>query len=139
MEKIALHAYLMFDGNCREAIHFYQGVFGGEVTLMTFGEVDGSCPAAMRDRVMHAMLRGGEIELMASDSMDDMPLGVGKINIALSGADEANLTKKFEQLSEGGQIIVPLGKQVWGDIFGCFADQYNVNWMVNINLAPRDM
>jgi len=42
MEKIDLNPYLMFDGNCREALEFYQAIFGGELNVMTYGDMDGS-------------------------------------------------------------------------------------------------
>lgn len=132
MEKISLNAYLFFDGNCREAMKFYQSVFGGKLELQTFGEVDDSCPAAMKDSIMHASLMGGEAELMASDNPGPDPLGTGKISLALSGYDEEKLRKMFDDLSVGGKVTMPLEKQVWGDFFGVFTDRYGVSWMINI-------
>ncbi|MNY54220.1 hypothetical protein D3C86_1900640 [compost metagenome] len=99
---------------------------------MTFGDVDGSCPAAIRDKIMHATLMGGEVEFMGSDSPQDGPLGNGKVQLSLSGFDEASLRKKYELLSNGGTIVVPMDKQVWGDIFGAFQDKFGVNWMVDV-------
>lgn len=135
MKKMDLNAYLMFDGNCREALAFYHNIFGGELNVMTYGDMDGSCPDGMRDHVMHGTLMGGEIELMAGDAPDGMPLGAGKINLSLSGFDEPTLRSKYEALSKNGIIAVPLDRQMWGDIFGAFQDQYGVGWMVNIRTA----
>ncbi len=132
MEKIDLHPYLMFEGNCRDAMEFYQRIFGGDLQFMTYGDMDGSCPDAMKNQIMHSTLMGEEVELMAGDNPQETPLGAGKINLSLSGFNEANLRSKFEALSEGGQILVPLDKQMWGDIFGCFTDRFGVDWMVNI-------
>ncbi|MBO9613435.1 MAG: glyoxalase/bleomycin resistance/extradiol dioxygenase family protein [Dyadobacter sp.] len=133
MEKAVLHPYLMFEGNCREAMEFYKGIFGGELNMMTFGQVDNSCPVAIRDHIMHASLMGGEVDFMASDSPQPGPLAGDKIQLSLSGFDEANLRKKFEQLSEGAiTITVPMEKQVWGDIFGAFKDKYGIDWMIDV-------
>ncbi|MDR6804461.1 PhnB protein [Dyadobacter sp. BE34] len=132
MEKAVLHPYLMFEGNCREAMEFYKGIFGGELNMMTFGQVDNSCPAAIRDHIMHASLMGGEIDFMACDTPKPGPLGGDKIQLSLSGFDEANLRNKFAQLSEGGTITVPMEKQVWGDIFGAFKDKYGIDWMIDV-------
>lgn len=134
MEKTALHPYLMFEGNCREAMEFYQGIFGGELSMMTFGQVDDSCPAAMRDHIMHSSLMGGEIEFMGGDSPQPGPLGSDKIQLSLSGFDEAGLRSKFDQLSPGGTVTVPMDKQVWGDIFGAFKDRYGVDWMIDVRV-----
>lgn len=133
MENITLDAYLFFDGNCREAMEFYQQAFGGKLEIKTFGEADDSCPKAMKDKIMHARLADGEVNLMASDHPDSAPLGTGKITLALGGTDEQKLRKIFNDLSAGGNIGNPLEKQMWGDIYGDLTDKFDVNWMVNIS------
>jgi PhnB protein len=135
MEKISLHPYLLFDGNCKAALEFYQGIFGGELHTMRYGDMDDSCPAGIRDHIMHGTLMGGEIDFMAGDAPQGTPLGAGKINLSLSGFDEANLRGKFEALSAGGTIVVPFERQMWGDIFGAFEDQFGIHWMVNARAA----
>lgn len=132
MNSVELTPYLFFDGNCREAIKFYHSIFGGNLTIQTFGEIDNSCPEAMKDRVMHANIMGGEVEFFASDSMDSSPLGSGRISMTLHGTDEEKLRELFEKLGKGGKIRVPIEKQVWGDLYGDLTDKYEVNWMVNI-------
>lgn len=134
MENITCNAYLFFDGNCREAMKFYQGVFGGELQMQTFGEVDKSCPDALKDSIMHARLTGGDIVLMASDNPDrSRELGTGKIHLALGGSDEEKLRRVFDTLGVGGKVGVPLEKQVWGDIYGDLRDKHGINWMINIS------
>lgn len=133
MENVTLDAYLFFDGNCREAMQFYQKAFGGELEIKPFGEADDNAPAEKKDQVMHARLSGGAVNLMASDGMEPDKLGTGKISLALSGTDEEKLRKIFNQLSKDGNIIHPLEKQFWGAIYGDFIDKYNVRWMVNIS------
>jgi PhnB protein len=81
-----LNPYLQFDGNAREAMEFYQSVFGGDLKVNTFGEF-GSPDPAIADKVMHAMLttdRG--YTLMASDTAPGMPYQPGgNITCSLSG------------------------------------------------------
>lgn len=132
MGNLSLNPYLFFDGNCREAMKFYQGIFGGALQMQTFGEVDNSCPVAMKDRIMHASLMGGEVNFMGSDGPGNLPLGAGKVSLALSGSEEQKLRKIFEDLGKGGKINMPLEKQVWGDIYGDLTDKFHVTWMVNI-------
>ena len=134
MENITCNAYLFFDGNCREAMNFYQSVFGGTLNIQTYGEVDKSCPDAMKDNIMHARLSGGAILLMASDDPgSNRQLGTGKIQLALGGNDEEKLRRIFDALSTGGKVGVKLEKQMWGDIYGDLRDQYDIQWMVNIS------
>lgn len=135
MQPIALQPYLMFDGNCRVALEFYRQIFGGDLNMMTYGDMDNSCPAGMRDHIMHATLMGEQISFMAGDAPQGVTLGTGKINLSLSGSDEPELRSKYEALSKGGKVQVPLAKQMWGDIFGAFQDQFGIYWMVNIRPA----
>ncbi|QEC53844.1 PhnB protein [Anseongella ginsenosidimutans] len=133
MKEVSLNAYLLFDGNCREAMVFYQQLFGGELKMQTYGEVNHSCPAATKDSIMHASLMGGDIDLMASDDPEAGPQGRGKISLALGGTNEEKLRRMFDGLAEGGKIIVPLRREVWGDIFGVVNDKFGINWMMNIS------
>ncbi len=133
MANLSLDAYLFFDGNCREAMEFYKRVFGGTLDMQTYGEVPGDTPGKekMKDKIIHAALRGGDITLMGSDS--DKHLGIGKIELSISGEDEAKLRKIFEGLSADGKVRSPLEKAFWGDTFGALTDKFGTEWMVNIN------
>jgi len=127
-----LNPYVSFDGNARQAMEYYQSVFGGELTVSTFGEFGMPDPAAA-DRVMHAMLVTDDgLALMGADTppgMDFTPGGA--ITISLSGED-SQLRDYWEKLSDGGTVAMPLEKQVWGDEFGQCTDKFGVPWMVNI-------
>ena len=110
-----LNPYLQFSGNARDAMEFYKTVFGGELTVSTFGEFGGD-DAAIADQVMHAQLeteRG--FTLMASDP----PPGAGRAEsngaISLSGEDGDELRDYWQKLSAGGTVVTPLEKQMWGD------------------------
>jgi len=128
-----LNPYLAFDGNAKEAMEFYKDVFGGELRINTFGEYGNPDPA-MADKTMHAQLEGGNVTLMASDSPPEMGRKVGdNISLSLSGEDGDQLRGYWEKLSNGGQVTMPLEKQVWGDEFGMLTDRFGVPWMVNIN------
>ena len=131
-----LNPYLTFDGNAREAMEFYRSVFGGELTIATFGEFGGGDPA-VADKVMHANLHtSADYTLMASDRAPGMPFNQGNnITVSLSGDDGDGLREYWEKLSDGGTISVPLEKQMWGDEFGQCTDRFGVPWMVNIGKA----
>lgn len=134
MSNIQLDAYLFFQGNCAEAMEFYKGVFGGELTMSKVSDTPGDFPGKeeRKDQIMHASLKGGAINLMASDS-PQASAKAAKIELSISGSDEATLRKIFDGLAAGGKIKVPLEKQFWGDVYGGVTDKYNIDWMVNIN------
>ncbi len=133
MDTVTLDAYLFFEGNCREAMEFYKGVFGGKLDMQTYDEVPGDMPGKkeMKGKIIHARLMGGDVSLMASDTQDKT-LGAGKIELSLSGFDEERLRKVFDGLSSGGKVKSPLKKEYWGDTFGSLRDKFGVDWMVNI-------
>ncbi|MFJ8437069.1 VOC family protein [Kitasatospora sp. NPDC094019] len=132
-----LNPYITYNGDARQALEFYQQVFGGELNLNTYGDF-GAGEGPGGDRIMHGMLTtGGGITLMAADNppgTDQAP--GGNISVSLSGEDEAELRGYWEKLSGGGSVAVPMDKQMWGDIFGMCTDRFGVTWLVNIN-QPR--
>ena len=128
-----LNPYINFDGDAREAMEFYRDVLGGELVINTFGEY-GSDDPAIADKTMHAQLESDlGFTLMASDSMPDQPATPGgNISVSLSGEEGDKLRGYWEKLSDGGNVMMPLEKQMWGDEFGMCTDRFGVPWMVNI-------
>jgi PhnB protein len=136
-----LNPYLSFRDNARQAMEFYQTVFGGKLDISTFGDVPDVAKNHDVDdsQVMHAMLEGDHgIILMGADTPPEMPLPEqSAISVSLSGDDEGLLTRWWEQLSGSGQVTVPLEKAPWGDSFGMCVDQFGVSWLVNIAGSPE--
>ncbi|OLB66939.1 MAG: hypothetical protein AUI10_01270 [Actinobacteria bacterium 13_2_20CM_2_72_6] len=129
-----LNPYLSFTDNARPAMEFYRSVFGGELTVSTFGEMGEQDPV-QASKLMHAQLETpGGYTLMASDTPPGMEHNPGtNITISLSGDDADALRGYWEKLSAGGTVSVPLEKQMWGDEFGACVDQFGIPWMVNIS------
>jgi PhnB protein len=128
-----LNPYISFRNNARQAMEFYKDVFGGNLTLNTFGEYgDPNAPGA--DGIMHGQLNTDNgFTLMAADTPPGMEHNPGdNITISLSGDDEQELRGYWDKLSQGGTVAVPLEKQMWGDLFGQCTDQFGIPWMVNI-------
>lgn len=131
---IALHPYLNFPGNAREAMEFYQSIFGGELVVSTFGEA-GMGDDMPADGTMHAHLETPAFSIMASDAMPgaEATWGGTRNYLSLVGDDAETMTGWFEKLAESGSVGMPLEKQVWGDTFGICMDKYGLEWMVNIS------
>jgi PhnB protein len=128
-----LNPYISFDGNARQALEFYQGVFGGELKVNTFGEF-GQPDSPDADKIMHGQLDSPSgYCLMAADTPQGMQHTPGdNITISLSGDEGDELRGYWGQLSEGGSISVPMEKQMWGDEFGMCVDRFGIGWMVNV-------
>jgi PhnB protein len=128
-----LNPYISFDDSARQAMEFYRDVFGGNLTMNTFGEFgQGDSPDA--DKIMHSQLETDMgFTLMASDTPAGMQRNPGDtITISLSGDDADSLRGYWEKLSDGGTVTMPLEKQMWGDEFGMCTDKFGIPWMVNV-------
>jgi PhnB protein len=128
-----LNPYISFGDNARQAMEFYKGVFGGTLSLNTFGEF-GTDDSAIADKIMHSQLETDSgFTLMGADTPPGMEHSPGdNIAVSLSGDDADELRGYWEKLSAGGSVSVPLEKQMWGDEFGMCVDQFGIPWMVNI-------
>jgi PhnB protein len=129
-----LNPYLNFRDTAREAMDFYQSVFGGELIRNTFGEFHVSEDPDEQDKVMHSQLTSdGGLVLMAADTPNSMEYTPGtNHSVSLSGDDEAELRGYWDKLSADGTIAMPLNPAPWGDTFGMCVDKFGVSWLVNI-------
>jgi PhnB protein len=132
-----LNPYLSFRDDAREAMEFYTSVFGGELTVNTFADLQASEDPVEQDKVMHSQLEAPNgIVLMGADTPNSMEFQEGANgSISLSGEDEAELRGYYDKLADGGTVIMPLEKAPWGDHFGMCADRFGVRWLVNISAA----
>ena len=133
-----LNPYLNFRGQTRDAMTFYQSIFGGEVSSNTFAEFAMDVPADEKDNIMHSQLAGGAVEFMAADVPSHMAFDGGAgISMSLFGdsGDDAAMSGFFDKLADGGETTAPLNAAPWGDKFGMCTDRFGVRWMVNISGA----
>jgi PhnB protein len=129
-----LNPYLNFNGTARQALEFYESVFGGTLTLNTFASFGRQDPADA-DKIMHGQLEtAAGYTIMAADvggGMEYHPMS--GFAVSLSGDEGDTLRGYWEKLSAKGTITMPLAKQVWGDEFGMCVDEFGVSWLVNIS------
>ncbi len=135
-----LNPYLQFRGNAREAMEFYQSVFGGVLDVTTFREFQvpgiGENEA---DSIMHSQLTtaAGQV-LMGSDVPSMMPYApAAGFTIALSGSEEDELRGYWDRLSEGATIEMPLELAPWGDLYGQLIDRFGISWMASIDVSGQ--
>jgi len=132
-----IEPYLFFNGRCEEAIEFYKKALGAELTmLMRYKESPeppppGMVPAGWDNKIMHASLRIGDANLMASDGCDQ-ELNFQGFSLSLTATDEADANRKLTALADGGQVRMPLSKTFWSPCFGMVADRFGVGWMVTV-------
>jgi len=130
---VSVDVFVTFDGQCRDAVAFYATVFDSAPTsMMTFAEnPQADVAAADRDRILYAALPLGTNVLMFSDC----PSGSGHIpgnNIALTfgSPDPRTVEQVFDRLSDGGQVLMPLGRTFFSEQFGMVRDQFGIMWQI---------
>ena len=128
-----LETYLFFPGNTEEAMHHYQSILGGDLSITRRGDVDPTAPQDQKHLVINAALDTGTFTLRASDRADATNEVQTRIELTIVGTDEADLRKIFDGLSAGGTVKAPLEKMFWGDIFGALVDKFGIGWQVNIS------
>lgn len=136
-----IQPYLNFGGRCEEALRFYEQALGGQVVaLFRFGDMPAEAmqgqpplPAGWESKVMHASLRTGDSEWMASDGMPGAPAeSFSGFSLSISAPSVDQARQWFDALSEGGRVMMPVQKTFWTEGFGMLQDKFGVNWMVNV-------
>jgi PhnB protein len=126
-----INAYLHFNGNCREAMTFYQACLGGELRMQTAGEspMASQMSAEMHKNILHASLVKDGLALMGSDMMrSEVPIEGNTITLCLICSSKEEIHTFFSNLSSGGEIGHPL-EEVFFGTFGELTDKFGMNWM----------
>jgi PhnB protein len=135
-----IDTYLVFDGNCAEAMRFYEKTLGGKLDVMTHAQspMADKTPPGAANRVMHARLALGDGGvLMASDSMVGHPYGgMNGFSVSLMYPTGAEARRVFDALAKGGKVVMPLDKTFWAEAFGMLTDRFGTPWMVNGGMIP---
>jgi PhnB protein len=130
-----LDPYLFFDGNCAEAMRFYEKALGGKLEMMLKASEAPEPPpeeCAKPDGILHACVVVDGRRLMASDWMSKEPYpGQKGVSLALNYPTVEEARKKFEALASGGQVHMPLDKTFWVEAFGMVVDKFGTHWMVS--------
>lgn len=139
-----IEAYLTFDGNCAEAMRFYEKTLGAKLeVMMTNAESPdpAMCPppgSPDANRILHAsLLLGDEQRLMASDAMPGQPYeGMKGFGLAITYPTVAEARRVFDTLATGGQVGMPMGPTFWAEAFGMVTDRFGTPWLINGGPKP---
>lgn len=123
--------YLMMDGNTKKVIRFYENALDAKIlSIQTYGEMDSSCPTAIKEHVAHAMLKSGEAVLMFSDT-PGLPIQKGnQVKICISTNDVEKSRRIFEALQQDGQVNSPLEVTPFSPAYGNVTDKFGVAFTI---------
>ncbi len=131
-----LDAYLFFDGNCAEAMRFYERTLGGKLEMMmklSEAPPGAGCPSGTKpDAIMHACVEVQGRRLMASDWMGDQPYkGMNGFSLSLVYPTVAEARRIFDALAKNGRVNMPMEKTFWVEAFGMLTDRFGTPWMIS--------
>jgi len=128
--------YLTFEGRCEEALTFYQSALGAEILSMMrykdspLPEGAGARPPGFGEKIMHASLRIGDSELLASDGRCSGDTAFKGVSLSITLPDPAQASRIFTALAQGGEVLVPMTETFFAQRFGMVADRFGLTWLV---------
>lgn len=126
--------YLMFNGNAKEALEYYKGVFGCEIEVMqTYGEADYPTPPEAEQKIMHARLKKDDLLLMISDAFPGNTVEIGNnLSLVLEFESEDEIRTVYSALIEKGTILMELQDTFWGATYAKVKDVFGMIWDLNL-------
>jgi PhnB protein len=128
-----VNPFLLFEGNCAEAMAFYQSCLGGELSLTRVRDMPMSeqMPQHLHDKVAYARLTAGEIQISATDWQHQtrLPRRGNTVGLYLNGGTYQELNVIFDKLAVGADpdLLDNLRDLPFGS-YGHLADRYGVHW-----------
>lgn len=132
-DTLHLTPFLLFDGNCAEAMQFYKDCFGGELTLLRLGDtpMKAGFPPEKHDRITYAHLKNGAVEFSATDWLHPVqkPHTGNTTAMYVTGAEPDQLRRAFDRLAVGAdqEFFVALKEMPFG-LYGSLTDRYGKSW-----------
>ncbi|WP_108425815.1 VOC family protein [Flagellimonas amoyensis] len=128
--------YLTFNGNCREAMEFYQECLGGKLEVQTLEDTPKAevFPKNFKGFVVQAALKKDGMLLMGTDMVDRELVKGNSISILLGASNEEQLQEYYQKLKRESISSHPLDKTHWGNLFGSLVDKYGNEWLFHYQI-----
>ena len=129
-----IEPYIYLNGNCAEAIDFYEQVFDGQdKRVMFFKDMpqnpDYPVPEELKELVMHAEMLINGTKVNFSDIQNKVVAG-NMISLAVRFTNPDLVVETFLQLKQGGEVLKALGKQFFSPMYGWVKDKYGISWQL---------
>lgn len=131
--------YLYFEGRCEEALEFYRGAVGAQVTaLMRWKDAPEPPQPGSENKVMHAEFRVGDSVILASDGKSQGRPTFQGFALALSTSSDAETDRIFGALADRGQVLQPLTSTFFTSRFGMLVDRFGVAWTLLTDVPAKE-
>ncbi|MCJ2085007.1 VOC family protein [Methylobacterium sp. E-005] len=130
--------HLNFRGQARKALDFYRSVFGGERTIVTYGDLGATQDPVQAERVIWGQVASDQgFRIMAYDVQPEKPWNPGEnaVYVSLRGTSPEEITAHWEKLRAGGSVLQPLGASAWSPLYGMLTDRFGVTWVMDVMVS----
>jgi PhnB protein len=134
--------FLLFDGNCAEAMTFYQQCLGGKLVLTKLGDtpMKAQFPPEKHGRIINAQLKSNSLDISGADWMASPAFKprLGNMSaIFVIGNEIEELRSIFDKLAAGAdrERFQDLHQMPFG-LYGQFYDRYGVQWIFRSETPP---
>ncbi len=127
--------HLNFRGEARAALTFYRSVFGGEVKIVSYGDMGAAHDRSEADQVMWGQVDADNgFRVMAFDVLSPRPWNPGEnaFFVSLLGTATEEIVAYWEGLADGATILHPLGPVQWTPLYGMLKDKFGVTWVMDV-------
>jgi PhnB protein len=130
---VRISPHLCFDGQCKAAFLKYQQLFGGALSMLTYGEspMASTVDPQWHGRIVHATLRCDDVELAGADLLPRDYRKPQGLYVLLTVEGTAKAERIFSALAAGGEVQLPFQQTFWSAGFGVLVDQFGVPWEIN--------
>jgi PhnB protein len=130
---VRVSPHLCFDGRCKAAFLTYHQLFGGTLTMLTYGQspMAPNVDPQWHDRIVHATLQFDDGEIAGADLLPHDYRKPQGLFVLLTVKDIAKAERIFSSLAAGGEIQLPFQQTFWSAGFGVLVDQFGVPWEIN--------
>jgi len=133
---MTFEVFLNFDGDCHKALEFYAEVFGlgAPSHVMTYDQnPESNFGEENKGRILYATLPIFGCNVMFSDCPAGSPYVKGtNIALTLGTFDAGEITRVFEALAKDGQVLMPIGKTFFSELYGMVTDKFGITWQLSL-------
>ncbi|WP_055489891.1 VOC family protein [Streptomyces sp. TP-A0356] len=136
--SVTTTTHLNFRGDARQALDFYQSVFGGRTAAVTYKDTGNVHNENEADWLMWGEVAGDNgFHVMAYDVPSQLPWNRGEnpFFVSVRGDDAAEISALWQRLSEGSTVVRPLEAAPWALLYGMLTDRFGVTWVLDVT-AP---
>ncbi|MBP0495787.1 VOC family protein [Roseomonas sp. SG15] len=130
--------HLNFRGNARDALAFYQSVFGGELTAFTYAQAQAVTDPAEADQIIWGQVLAEDgFHVMAYDVPSAVSWDPGTIPVFVSvqGGDAEGISRCWKRLVEDGTVVRPIGPSGFSPFYGMVRDRFGTTWVLAVEAA----